>query len=1012
MFPTLRRATLVTSFVSLLVTGSASASTALPATDAKARSPEATTTSPAAAHVALRDAIWRLERSLRTRLMAIDRRGSRMLRKDEPELSQLGEVIRVLHNAGRELGGIDGTALARKARALQPLLYEVERRESAGGAARSSASPWDLEAPATPLDSARGRTCADAIVVPDGRFAVVPERDADLARNATWLRYTSAKAGVVVVNTAGSDFDTMIKVYHACPAADTAPAARGDDEVGLQARASFHAAAGETVWIRVAGADGTAGLLALQIEGGSPGIQGVVTNEVTGNAPDFGYVRIWDANGFVDSAFIGGNGSYLIGLSPGTYFASTSIDWDEGLLDELYDGLPCAGGPPEGCSPTTGTPIPVQAGGVTDGIDFALGSGAAIAGQVQDAFTGQPLAGMHVTAYGSAGQWIGPADTDETGSFLVSGLASGVAFAVAGSWPYRRELYSGIPCETGCDVTAGTPIAVTVGQTTAGIDFALGRLGEISGTITRLADGSPMSFAQVAVWDEEGDQYSYATADVDGEYRIAGLDAGRYFVTTQTGAELVDEVYDDVPCDPSCDPTTGTPLTVSLGHTTAGVDFELRRTGIISGTLSDAVTGGPISVPDPFQPAVVAVFDGSGTLRASGYSVGGAYQVSGLLTGTYYVKASHPFYRSEIYDDLPCPGSCDPTTGKPVTVAIDGETAGIDFALTPLGSISGTVVDSVTNGPVDAAVRVWSSSSGQLVAAVGTVNGAYEVKGLPDGSYLVTAAGTDHAGEIYDDIPCPGGMLATCVLTGSTSVPVALGVTTSGIDFALVRKGRMTGTVRDASTSQGLAWARVLLYDNAGTSMGWTYTGSDGEYELPALGAGSYFLVADAEDGIHNREVYDDVPCPQAACSPTSGTPVPVMLGATTAGIDFALALSRSITGRVSGPDGGPLGGITVVVYAPGAVYGVSASTDAEGRYAIPTEPGTWYVAAYGGDQYASQLHSGIACAEWPCDLTNGTPVTVTTAADTPGIDFTLGELPLFANGFEPGDQAWTASTP
>ena len=949
------------------------------------------TASANAERAALRDAIWGLDRSLRHRLVAAGPQDQ--ARKREPKLSELEGLLDALRDSGQKLGSPEGLAWARKADALEPLLREVQRRERAGEAVQHSPSPWDPPTSGARWNDARGNTCADALPVGDGRLAVALGSGAGSKTGEVWLRYAAAKAGATAVSTAGSDFDTVVEVFRSCPTAGETPIARGDDEVGLQSRASFRAAKNETSWIRIGGADGATGVLAIQLEGGQAGFEGVVTDETTGQAPDYGFVQVWNASGdFVTSGYIYYDGSYLVTLAPGTYFASTDIDYDEGLLDELYDDLPCAGGPPNGCSLTSGHPIVVPAGTTLSGIDFELGHGAAIAGRVRDAQTGDPLAGVVVNAWGSAGQTIGYTYTDSVGRFLLSGMASGIAFATAGPsyGPYRRELYQNIGCRNGCDVTTGTPIPVTVGQTTPNVDFGLERFGAISGTVTRQANGSPVTYGYVAIWDSQGNQQASGYTDGAGEYVAGGLEAGQYFATTQTWGGFSDELYDDLPCEPSCDPLTGVPVSVTLGHTTTSVDFALRRMATISGALTDAVSGDPISY-FWYSPTFISIYDGSGNVVAYTYSFGGTYEVAALPAGTYYVKASNSFYLTELYDDKLCPTSCDPTTGTAVTVALDGDATGIDFALTPLGKIAGTVVDGATNAAISAAVLVWDSS-GQLLRSAGTSDdGAYEVPGLPNGSYFVTVSNTEYVGELYDDIPCPGGPPAGCNLGSGESVPVTIGNTTTGIDFALVRRGGIKGTVRDASSMQPLSWARVWVFTNTGGQVASTYTDSNGSYEVPALLAGNYFVVADGdyyED--YNAEVFDDVPCPVAACNPTIGTPVPVALATSTTGIDFELSRSHAITGVVTLPDGLPAQYAQLNLYDSTGYSRRYVWTDPQGRYELPAEPGTWYVLAYGGYEFTTQLYSGIPCPYGSCNVTSGTPVVVTGAANTTGIDFTL----------------------
>jgi hypothetical protein len=253
----------------------------------------------------------------------------------------------------------------------------------------------------------------------------------------------------------------------------------------------------------------------------------------------------------------------------------------------------------------------------------------------------------------------------------------------------------------------------------------------------------------------------------------------------------------------------------------------------------------------------------------------------------------------------------------------------------------------------------------------------------------VTAANADYVGELYDGVLCPDGTQASCNLASGTSVPAAVGNTTTGIDFALAHKGTIKGTVRDAATMQPLVWAEVVVYNSAGAPVAWTSTDSNGNYVVPALAAGNYFVVADSDSYPYfDAEVFDGLPCPGAACNPTSGTPVPVALNTTTSGIDFELSRSHAITGVVLGPGGAPATNAGVDLYDSNGFFHGSASVDSQGHYELRTEPGTWYLVA-SGYELAPQLYSGIPCPS-NCDVSSGTPVVLTVGNDTTGIDFAL----------------------
>jgi len=560
----------------------------------------ARSTSVDAEHVALRDAIWRLERLLRRRLTAASRSASPRL-PGEVRTGELGELLELLRVSANKQVATEGRDLARKAGALMPLLRDLENQERAADGTLST-SLWEPRSAATVLDAGAGATCDHAFDAVDGSsYQATIGRGPNATSGELWLRYTAKVGGMAVISTAGSDFDTVVEWFDDCPTSSDPPSDHGDDEIGLQARVAARIAAGEPAWIRIRGWEGATGMAAIRFEGGSSGFSGIVTNESTGEPLAYRDIEVWSANGsYAGSDYTSGDGSYQIaGLGPGTYYASTRYDYyPDGFLDELYDDSPCAGGAPSGCSPTTGTPIVVQNGAILGGIDFELGRGAAVAGRVRQAATGAPMPYVDVYVYGSGGELAAWTETDQAGRYLVSGLASGVVFAVAGDSygsEYRRELYQGFSCTPSCNVTTGTAIPVTDGQTAVGVDFHLKRLGVVGGSVLRALDGSPLGFARVDILDAQGNTRSWGYADAAGDYVAGGLNAGTYFARTQTYEEYLDELFDDVPCDSTCNLANGTPITVVLDGTTSDIDFKLQRTGSISGLLTDAQTGDPLS---------------------------------------------------------------------------------------------------------------------------------------------------------------------------------------------------------------------------------------------------------------------------------------------------------------------------------------------------------------------------------------------------------------------------------
>ena len=106
---------------------------------------------------------------------------------------------------------------------------------------------------------------------------------------------------------------------------------------------------------------------------------------------------------------------------------------------------------------------------------------------------------------------------------------------------------------------------------------AVERGAAITGRVTDALTGEPISFVLVeAVHSDTAQGGGSDFTDADGRFAINGLEEGDHFVYTFSQSRFQDELYDDLPCPlGSCDVTAGTPVPVSFGTTTAGIDFEL-----------------------------------------------------------------------------------------------------------------------------------------------------------------------------------------------------------------------------------------------------------------------------------------------------------------------------------------------------------------------------------------------------------------------------------------------------
>lgn len=506
-------------------------------------------------------------------------------------------------------------------------------------------------------------------------------------------------------------------------------------------------------------------------------ISGTLTDSVTA-APLAGYVYLYDGTGdYLSSFYTGADGTFEIGgVLPGKYFARAEAS---GHRAELYDDIPCSY---FDCTVTSGTQIQVTAGAAVSDVDFALDPLGGIGGTIIDEESGGPAASVELDLYDDAGDFVDWRYSAGSGAYSFNNLEPGTYFVRTFSERYVNELYDDVSCSPSCPLASGTPVDVAIGVTTSGIDFSLVPKGRIAGVVTEAGSGSPLAWVDVSAHDATGFSVAWDTTAADGSYRLEGLESGSYFVRAFTYEPYQSEIYDDVPCTGACDVTAGTPVATDTGVTTTGVDFALRRLGSISGRVTHAVTGSPLSGIS------VRAYDPSGYWIESGYSGSdGTYEIEGIPTGSYRVGTENSGgYRDEMYDDLPCGIPCNRTSGVQMAVELETTITGIDFALDRYGTIQGTVTAADTGAQLPVDVYVLDAA-GNVLASDWAYGGIFEVTGVPAGNHYVKALHAvwpyDYQDEVYSDLPCE----PDCDLSLATPLPVQLNGSVVGVNLTLTR---------------------------------------------------------------------------------------------------------------------------------------------------------------------------------------------------------------------------------
>jgi protocatechuate 3,4-dioxygenase beta subunit len=696
------------------------------------------------------------------------------------------------------------------------------------------------------------------------------------------------------------------------------------------------------------------------LSGGAGGISGRVTDADGNPIPLIGVNVLDMSNVWISHMRTDNDGAYSIsGMVPGQYKVQVFADGTaRDYTAEYYDNV---------FFPSQAAPVTVVANQLTPNINFGLAPGGKITGVVTSSdATGEPVEGLYVSANNFNGdEGGGSAQTQADGTYTITGLASGT---------YRVQIDSRQPgvfwVEEFYNNTQNWdmafPVPVVVGQTTPDIDFDLSQGGKISGYVMD-ADHNPIGNMEVIVSSDSWGKGT--TTQSNGYYETPGLPVGSYKLNVRPGAlppYYISEWYDD-----SLTNNSAISVPVVSGQVIEGKNFVLSTgAGGISG-LATGAAGNPVSNID------VSVFDMSDTwINNTRTGSNGAYAIFGLTPGQYKVRVntsgSGTDYASEYYDNV-----LSSTQATAVSVTAGEITPNIDFALATGGRITGRVVMDGTP-PAEAITGLWVTASAfsnnEWAGNSQTqADGTYTITGLATGSYRIQIdtrrPGIMWVEEFYNNTPNYGAASAVAVVAGQT---------TPDIDFSLSQGGKISGYVKDEAGNP-IANMFVNVYsDSWGAGMS---SQADGYYETPGLPPGSYKVsVAPQNSQMYIAEWYDNSPTSNDAAS------VPVLSGQVTQNIDFSLAPSSRIAGRVTRTsDGTPIQGIAITV-ADFAVHTIltQVCTGADGTYSLNIAPGAYRIAAGSNSGYGYQYYNNATL------YTGAAPVTATAGQTTANIDFAL----------------------
>lgn len=284
------------------------------------------------------------------------------------------------------------------------------------------------------------------------------------------------------------------------------------------------------------------------------------------------------------------NGEYTVGGLPGGSYKVGFSD-RPGYADQYYQ---------KQASFESASFVPVVEGNATTGIDAEMTQPGKIAGRVTNS-AGAPVADVSVEAYGGEFEFIAGASalTNANGEYILEGLPEGsykVGFSPSGS-TYLSQYYNGQE-----SFSAATPVLVSAGTTTPGINATLVEGGRISGTVTDAYAHTGLSKIEVTA-QGPGGEFGFTVTNDKGEYAIAGLRAGSYkvgFSWRYSSAEI--KACEHLPrCPPryvtqyfsnQLSEATANPVGVQLGVLTPGVNAAMVPS-LPFNTAGPSVSGTP-----------------------------------------------------------------------------------------------------------------------------------------------------------------------------------------------------------------------------------------------------------------------------------------------------------------------------------------------------------------------------------------------------------------------------------
>ena len=439
----------------------------------------------------------------------------------------------------------------------------------------------------------------------------------------------------------------------------------------------------------------------------------------------------------------------------------------------------------------------------------------------------------------------------------------------------------------------------------------------IEGRVTAAATGEPLRRATVILRTTEGRENPYsASTDPSGRYVIPGVEPGRYRLYAQRDG-FVRQEYGQKTTERS-----GVPVVLSAGQDLKTIDFQLIRSGVISGRVTNE-DGEPAPLVR-IQGYRRAYVQGRRQLMPVGMALTndlGEYRLFGLQPGSYYVSAVSSRNTAGMvfgqgaaargrmaapaesgYPPLFYPNALDVRQAAQIQVTPGGEARGTDFRLLPTstvrlrGRIDGLPAEMRRQAMITLVPReelVVNFANRTNVRA--DPQGNFEIRGVVPGDYTLAA-------EVFQQ-------------GKRQSARRVIQVGTADLDdivLTLASPVSLSGYIRtEGEGTVDLSQIRVYLQPLEPSRLGGAGTGevrADGLFVVENVVPGRYQVyVIHRSDEFYLKSV-------RMGNQEIAGGELDLSAGAAPAPLELVLrAGAGQVSGMVMGPENSPALGVTVV---------------------------------------------------------------------------------------------------